>query len=260
MVVHLVLALVIWLPILFVAIGRNYDCRPEALAGITPPFAGHLIPSNVTLVERRRWFQLSKLIDVYDAADNSHLGYFYDMQLLFFLRFGFSDAEDRIWFEAKFASFWSRFKWNLEYHVQRCDEQAWDAQRPTMGTYEIREDFWAKSWLCFTNCRREFDIRRLAESSSFGRAAAPARGIFDSHLTNVLLKLRHAWFLHLLSASGEPIAEAEQHFFRGGRLGVSALSRWTLRIHEAQARRAGLPNWVIGFMAALDDIEEGDEK
>merc|ERR1712224_597847 len=97
---QLLLALGLGLSILFVAIGRNYNCRPGALAGTTPPFAGHLIPLNVTLVERRGWFQLSKLIDVYDAADNSHLGYFYDMQLFFFLRFGFSDAEDRIWFEA----------------------------------------------------------------------------------------------------------------------------------------------------------------
>jgi len=73
------LALVVALAIFFVALGRNYNCNPEALAGITPPFDGHLIPSNVTLIERRGWFQLSKLIDVYDATSDAHLGYFYDI-------------------------------------------------------------------------------------------------------------------------------------------------------------------------------------
>jgi len=248
------LALVVALAIFFVALGRNYNCNPEALAGITPPFDGHLIPSNVTLIERRGWFQLSKLIDVYDATSDAHLGYFYDMQLFFFLRFGFSDAEDRIWMEAKFASFWSRFKWNIEYQLQRCDEQAWDSGRATMGTYDIREDIWARSWFCLTSCKREFEVRRLRSP------LAPARAIFDSQLNYIFFKWRHAWFMHLVSESGALIAEAKQRFFLGGRLGFSALSRWTLEIREAQARQAGLPNWVLGFMAALDDIEEGEEK
>ena len=246
--------------IFFVALGRNYNCRPEALAGVTPPFDGQLIPSNVTLVERRGWFQLSKLVDVYDANDNSHLGYFYDMQLLLFLRFGFSDAQDRIWFEARFASFWSRFKWSIEYQLRRCDEEAWDSSRPTMGTYDIREDIWAKSWFCWTNCKREFDVGRLPESGDLSSAAPPVRAVFDSQLNMVFLKWRHAWFLHLISAGGDPLAEAEQKFFLGGKLGLSLLSRWNVVIHEEQARRAGIPNWVVGFMAALDDIEETDEE
>ena len=37
-------------------------------------------------------------------------GYFYDINLFVIMRFGFSDAKGRIWFEARYASFLSRFK------------------------------------------------------------------------------------------------------------------------------------------------------
>mmetsp|Transcript_35094 Transcript_35094/g.96972 ORF Transcript_35094/g.96972 Transcript_35094/m.96972 type:complete len:141 (-) Transcript_35094:314-736(-) len=103
-----------------------------------------------------------------------------------------------------------------------------------MGTYDIREDIWARSWFCLTSCKREFEVRRLRSP------LAPARAIFDSQLNYIFFKWRHAWFMHLVSESGALIAEAKQRFFLGGRLGFSALSRWTLEIREAQARQAGL--------------------
>lgn len=37
-------------------------------------------------------------------------GYFYDINLFVIMRFGYSDAKGRIWFEARYASFLSRFK------------------------------------------------------------------------------------------------------------------------------------------------------
>ena len=52
------------------------------------------------------------------------------------MRFGFSDAAGRIWFEARYASFLSRFKPIIEYNVQRCDAGA--PGRPSTF-YELKE-------------------------------------------------------------------------------------------------------------------------
>jgi len=56
------------------------------------------------------------------------------------------------------------------------------------------------------------------------------------------------------STTGSTIALAKQHFVYGGQVtGMMLRSNWTVIVIE---NKAPLPNWVIGFMAALDDIQE----
>ena len=54
------------------------------------------------------------------------------------------------------------------------------------------------------------------------------------------------------SQDGSVIAFAKQHFFMGGPLGWSPLSNWSV---DVKTQDPLVPTWVIGFMAALDDIE-----
>ena len=110
------------------SLSRHYDCNEAALQDVKPPFDGELLPQTAVFVERRGWFQWSRLIDVYEGgteaageADSKRIGYFYDMNLLNFKRFGFSDAQDRIWFEGRYPSLLSRVKPYHEYELRRCD-------------------------------------------------------------------------------------------------------------------------------------------
>ena len=94
-------------------------------------------------------------MDVYESSaenESARVGSFYDMQFLLFKRFGFSDAHDRIWFEARYYSTLSRFKPVHEYTLERCDGRG--------GTFDVLEDFWSRSWLCFFNCKQSFTLSR----------------------------------------------------------------------------------------------------
>ena len=199
---------------------------------------GKLLPANVSMVERIRW--LSKRVDVYDA-DQTHLGYFFDMHFLFFLRFGFSDANDRIWFEARYPNFWSRFKWSIEYEVARCDERG--------GTFEVIEDYWARPWFCWTSCRRVFHVRRAGRNDA---SWSDATAVFDSRLTWVRLGLRHVWYMDLSRdvASRARIAHAHQSFPNAWLL--RSFSHWALEIED---ETTGIPNWLTGFLTALEDLQ-----
>ncbi|CAE7334894.1 Iigp1, partial [Symbiodinium pilosum] len=81
------------------AIERNAYCDPDQLLGVEPPYGGDLLPDRFILSERKQYLKLSKIIDVYDE-NWVRMGYFYDLNLLFIMRFGYSDNSDRIWFEA----------------------------------------------------------------------------------------------------------------------------------------------------------------
>ena len=245
------------------SLSRHYDCNEAALQDVKPPFDGELLPQTAVFVERRGWFQWSRLIDVYEGgtetageADSKRIGYFYDMNLLFFKRFGFSDAQDRIWFEGRYPSLLSRVKPYHEYELRRCDARG--------GTFDAVEQLWDRSFLCFFSCEQSFTLSKRSRSG-VRRPAANVK--FDSKLkVNAALNARHAWFMSVEEhTDGTQMATAQQHFAMGNSnlRGVKAarcffcqLSHWTLSISSTGRTEESvpLPNWVVGFMAALDDL------
>lgn len=240
-----------------ISLERIGSCNAHALRDKEPPYGGKLLPEKVRLVQRLNWFQFARYLDVYDAREGTHVGYFYDMLLPFWMRFGFSDASGQIWFEARYASFLSRFKFWVEYDLQRCDV-ALDGRAGYV--WDVKENWWARPWpwQCIFNCAREFHVwRRPSGSEHPDYAVAPvARAVFNSTLQyGGMQVVRHEWFLNVTdSGTGSTMAWAQQHFVYGGQLtGMMLRSNWTMDVIE---KKAPLPNWVIGFMAALDDIEE----
>jgi len=261
---------VVLLVALWKGVTRNYYCNPDALAEIDPPYGGQIIPSNVSLVERKYFFQFTKIIDVYDE-EQAHVGYFYDINLFLIMRFGFSDPNGKIWFESRYASLVSRFKPIVEYNIQRCDSGVGGR---TDEVFELKEDWWTESWFCIYHCNRRFNLsrhetnqhvmERLLPEANFGTNAV-ARVVFDSTLTatfrgkmtgpvdNGGFAFRPYWWMKVYNlTSGAQLAVAKQHFITGGSVSnFDVLSRWNLTMEEQ-----GLPNWVIAFLSVLDDIEE----
>ena len=256
----------------WIGITRNLYCNPEALRHVDPPYGGQLLPANFTLVERKYFFQFTKIVDVY-GEDGAFAGYFYDINLLIIMRFGFSDPAGRIWFEARYASFVSRFKPIVEYNLQRCDA---GADGRTEELYELKEDWWAENWWCVVFCNRLFNLSRLKTPyhvtegllprADFGQDAL-ARVEFDSFLMPTMrgqvtgpvegggIGMRHKWrMLVNETSSGEEVASAQQHFVLGGvESDMRRLSRWRVSRFPVAS---SLPNWVVAFVAVLDDIEE----
>jgi len=263
-----VLSAAVW-----IGITRNLRCNPVDLEGVEPPFAGELMPGNVTLVERKYFFQFTKLVDVY-TEDMTHVGYFYDINLFVIMRFGFSDAAGRIWFEARYASFLSRFKPIVEYTLQRCDvgsggRSAW--------LFEVKEDWLSESyWRCVLDCSRLFNIskrevghqvmERLVPEAGFAQDAV-ARASFDARVAGTLrgkitgrvrrfgTGFRQQWGMNVSDArDGAVFSTAWQHFAYGTwNQDLDVLSLWQVRTRPASAC---LPNWVVGFLAVLDDLQE----
>lgn len=234
------------------AMSHNMSCNYLSVKDLAVPSNGDIIPKETLMIEQQGWFQFTKKVDVYSGSDTSkQIGTFFDMNFLLWMRFGYADADDNVWFEATYPSFFSRFKFNIEYQLQRCDS---DAGLP-MSTYFLKEDWWKKSWFCWSSCRRSFDITRLPDDSAEGGEVAVAHVEFDSHLTSLgYASMRQAWFMNLTDiADNSQAATAQQHFFWGGKLGWSMLSNWTVEVYEPT-----VPNWVVSFMAALDDVEEKD--
>eukprot|EP00928_Gymnodinium_smaydae_P004674 TRINITY_DN11593_c1_g1_i1.p1 TRINITY_DN11593_c1_g1~~TRINITY_DN11593_c1_g1_i1.p1 ORF type:complete len:384 (-),score=68.75 TRINITY_DN11593_c1_g1_i1:58-1209(-) len=255
-------SLVIAILAFHVALGRNAHCDPADLMGVSPPYDGEILPANFTLVERRQYFQLTKLVDVYDTETGAHVGYFYDMNFLLFFRFGYSDASDRIWFEAKYPSFFARiFQAGDWYFLQRCDVGAGGRSG---GIFDVKEDWAARPWYCYNNCYRAFNVsRRIADDTqcSGGSCYHPvANVVFNSTLewfqNGIFSSARHRWYMNLTNPDDDSeIAFAQQRFkMQHMGLGSVAVSRWSVDVEKEEPY---LPNWVVGFMAALDDIEEG---
>lgn len=258
----------------WIGVTRNLHCDPDILRNIDPPYEGQLLPANFTLVERKYLLiQFTKLVDVYDA-ERRHVGYFYDINLFIIMRFGFSDAKGRIWFEARYASFLSRFKPIIEYIVQRCDAGA--PGRPEVF-YELRELWWSESyWHCLVNCSRRFNLAHGTADAEVREHLLPRWGFgtnpefkvsFDGWLVPTIrgqitgtvdalgTGVRPDWSMHITTAdaNGEPLAAAQQHFVVGPPdQDMRVLSRWKV----VTLREGLLPHWMVGFLAVLDDIEE----
>lgn len=236
-----------------IALSRNAGCSYDALRNIEPPFGGEIIPANSYLIEQQNWFQLTKVVDVYNADDDTHVGYFYDMQFLIFMRFGYSDAQDRIWFEAKYPDFMSRLFFAKHYQLERCDVGIGGR----LGAiYDIREDWNARPWFCFSNCVRKFHVTRQPEGDS-SQVTFPQNAVnvdFNSTLTWQGWQARHEWYMNMTNSNdGSVEAFAQQHFYWGGKLGWTMLSNWSV---DVKVPTPAVPNWVVAFMAALDDISE----
>ncbi|CAJ1415592.1 unnamed protein product [Effrenium voratum] len=262
----------------WIGVTRNLYCEPSALADVEPPFKGELLPRNFTLVERKYLLiQFTKLVDVYDDQQ-VHVGYFYDINLFIIMRFGFSDAQGRIWFEARYASFLSRFKPIIEYTVQRCDAGA--EGRPS-SVYELKEVWWAESyWRCLVNCTRLFSLahrhaegqvsERLLPPWAFGFAKSEGhnldvafrgwlvptiRGQVTGPVSGMGTGLRQDWDMEVRErdAGRDLVASARQHFVIGNPdQDMRVLSRWQV----TTVRPDVLPNWLVGFLAVRDDVEE----
>eukprot|EP00931_Biecheleriopsis_adriatica_P051486 TRINITY_DN29866_c0_g1_i1.p1 TRINITY_DN29866_c0_g1~~TRINITY_DN29866_c0_g1_i1.p1 ORF type:complete len:234 (+),score=36.15 TRINITY_DN29866_c0_g1_i1:90-791(+) len=231
------------------------------------------MPGNLILVERKYLLiQFTKLVDVY-TQNMTHLGYFYDINLFIIMRFGFSDPAGNIWFEARYASFLSRFKPIIEYNLQRCD--AGGVDRPSW-LYQIKEEWWVESyWRCIFRCQRLFNLAQRAEKAQVREQLLPeanfgedprvqvsfdgfmvptVRGRITGPTERLGTGLRQVWSMTMTNSTHhEVIANASQHFVIGAPdQDMRVLSRWKVVTHHD----SDLPNWVVGFMAVLDDIEE----
>lgn len=256
---------------IWIGITRNMYCNPDALQGLNAPFGGDLIPSNFTLVERKYYFQFTKLVDVY-SENLTWVGYFYDINLIFVMRFGFSDTNHRIWFEARYASLFSRFKPWIEYDLQRCDSGDGKAS----VVYQLREvwfeELLARMWhdFCIINCVRYFDIAArktdwhvmegLLPPADFADNAS-LRVTFDSTINPVFSlnggpSARHAWTMDAhRSHHGAEVGFAQERFFFGDFWNrFKVLSHWVGLINTTDKV---VPNWVLAYMAVLDNVEEG---
>lgn len=252
------------LVVFIIALRRNYNCDPGMLAQVEPPYAGELLPNNFTMIQRPKWMSITKQVDVYDAQQN-HIGYFYDMNFLFFMRFGYSDASDQIWFEARKYWFWDKVVDGLmfgdQYWLRRCDV---GSGGKAGNIYDVNEDFWGKSFFCWWNCVRHFWVRKRPDagfSSSVDVNVADVK--FGSSLEMVtgwgIPTSRHAWHMEMTDPiSGAHIAKAQQHFSCAQTVGIVCNPTSIWHVAKLQTGSA-VPNWVVGFMAALDDIEEKED-
>lgn len=249
----------IWcfLPLSFVIVylvaNDNYRCDPYTLANGSPPFGGELLPSYYTMRQRMNWFQLSKHVDVFDG-NGKRIGYFYDINFIFLSRFGFADSAHRIWFEAQRYWLWQRPTWGDQFWLQRCDVNGGSRHA---SIYDVDEDVWARPFICWGGCLRKYAVSKRA-----------GRG-YDSKVRDVVATVkfnstfnswqgRQRWFMDMVDPKDKSVfGRAQQHFTcEGSSLFCIPLSVWTVNITKATI----VPNWVVGFMAALDDIDEDRQR
>ena len=159
---------------------RDSHCAPADLLGVQPPYEGNLLPFRFTLSERKQYVQLSKVIDVYDKG-GQRIGYFYDLNFLFWMRFGYSDTSDRIWFEARRPSLLVRmFRMGRQLYLQRCDVGASGRHG---GVFDLKEDVWKEPWWCFQNCEAVYNITRRPADPADGQHNQPVGdAVFNSTL------------------------------------------------------------------------------
>ena len=154
------------IPILALLISGDRACDTSRLKGVAPPYKDELVPRVPVMVEYYTdWYQYSKLFDVYDGATTSAIsadkaGYYYYVNILGFLRFGYADDDERVWFEGKYNGFGARLKPYADMQASRCEG---DDTR-----YRVTEDYWDRTWFCWSRCWRKFHIsRRNDEKSDF---------------------------------------------------------------------------------------------
>lgn len=249
------------------ALNRNYSCSLGDIEGIPPPYDGNLLPRNVTMVEYwNQGWQFTKQIDVFDPnLGNKKIGQFYDMNFLFWMRFGYSDASGQIWFEAKrpwfkgassFSEYWRRNTYAEEhYYLQRCDSPY------NNDIFNIDEDTSTRPWWCQDGCMRVFDVSKQEADNAVRLPEAKVHFNYTLEWYFSGFKTREAWNMKMVDPrSNKQIAYAHQSFtlknyFMSWQ--QRWISHWNIYISEHETN---LPDWVITFMAALDDIDESSEE
>ena len=89
----------VMIPIFALLISGDRACDASRLKGVKSPYKDELVPKMPVMVEYYTdWYQYSKLFDVYDGATTSatsadKAGYYYYVNILGFLRFGYADDE-----------------------------------------------------------------------------------------------------------------------------------------------------------------------
>jgi len=246
------------LPIFALIISGDRACDASRLKGVTSPYKDELVPKMPVMVEYYTdWYQYSKLFDVYDGATTSatsadKAGYYYYVNILGFLRFGYADEDERVWFEGKYHGFGARLKPFADMEASRCEGD--DTK------YRVTEDYWDRSWFCWSRCQRNFHVYSRKDEKSEFKPYADAVFYdepkydygFDSQTSSLnarSMNLTDATSGNLISRGeltlGDPYAE----------IGLSALNRWTL---DFAASEAGLkeppPHWLVTFVVAMDDV------
>ena len=156
----------VMIPIFALLISGDRACDTSRLKGVTSPYKDELVPKMPVMVEYYTdWYQYSKLFDVYDGAATSatsadKAGYYYYVNILGFLRFGYADQDERVWFEGKYNGFGARLKPYADMEATRCEGEE--------TKYRVTEDYWDRTWFCWSRCERHFHVyRRKDEKSEF---------------------------------------------------------------------------------------------
>lgn len=252
----------VMIPIFALLISGDRACDTSRLKGVTSPYKDELVPKMPVMVEYYTdWYQYSKLFDVYDGATTSatsadKAGYYYYVNILGFLRFGYADQDERVWFEGKYNGFGARLKPYADMEATRCEGEE--------TKYRVTEDYWDRTWFCWSRCERHFHVYRRKDEKSEFKPYADAVFYdeprydygsdygFDSQTASLnarSMNLTDAKSGNLISRAqltlGDPYAE----------IGLAALNRWTL---DFSASEAGLkespPHWLVTFVVAMDDV------
>jgi len=246
------------IPIFALLISGDRACDTSRLKGVTPPYKDELVPKMPVMVEYYTdWYQYSKLFDVYDGATTSAIsadkaGYFYYVNILGFLRFGYADDDEHVWFEGKYNGFGARLKPYADMQALRCEGDA--------TKYRVTEDYWDRTWFCWSRCWRKFHISRRKDEKSDFQPYADAVFYdeprydygFDSQTSSLnarSMNLTDAESGSLISRAqlllGDPYAD----------VGLSALNRWTLDFAASEKGfKEPPPHWLVTFVVAMDDV------
>ena len=151
-------------PIFALLMSGDRACDASRLKGVTSPYKDELVPKMPVMVEYYTdWYQYSKLFDVYDGATTSatsadRAGYYYYVNIMGFLRFGYADEDERVWFEGKYNGFGARLKPYADMVASRCEGDATE--------YRVTEDYWDRTWFCWSRCQRNFHVYRRQDDKS----------------------------------------------------------------------------------------------
>lgn len=262
------------IPILALLITGDRTCDKSRLEGVKPPFDGQIMPPEPVMVEYYTdWYQYSKLFDVYDgtqsnASQATRVGYFYYMNILSFLRFGYSEegevsdagrivTGDRVWFEGKYTQFGSRLKPYADLVVLKCDED--------FARYQVVEDFWDRTWFCWSRCRRTFHVtKRETKDGEFKPYAEAlfydAERYYDTYETPETYDVRYMNLTAATTSTTEPGPLLATATLRLGnaytQVGLDALNRWLVDYEPNVTKKPKSPpeHWLVGFVTAMDDV------
>lgn len=251
------LAIPLVVVLLFIVARRSETaCNPEDLQHVKPPYDGNLLPSYFILSEHLNLSRADTIVNVYDKHWVS-LGHFYQNT---YGHFGYSDPSNRIWFDAGRPMLTKMFSsLPKQYNLQQCNVD-FGGQRG--GIFDVSEDKVHEGWFCEFKKGCLANIYNITASNVQGDVHHVANAIFGfDYLKNATLgssqfyKWRTQWYLNIVDPTdGSIIAHAKQHVFSNDGFVTLTFSNWTVDISESSQ----LPNWVVGFLTAFNDVHPQD--